>query len=504
MSVAKIALGAVVCFELFNERIWNMFFPWWQQRSSSSRKASHRVNRWPRLRLALETLEDRTAPAIFSVNTFADTVEAVRDGSGLDADGNISLRSAIMATNDLGGSNSIVLSAGTYQLTIPRNGNGDDSGGLKIGKGLVENDVTLLGIAADMTVIDANHLDQAMNVGSYSSASISDLTVENGNSAFGAGIGNTGRVELAGVSLVNNDGSQGGGLFNSGNGMAMLEDCLVTGNTAGVGAGILNSGNATAVLEDCQVTNNTAVDGGGVHNIGTMIVTATTIADNHVGDGLTNRGTLRLERSTVSGNTGGGVYNTGTMTVTATTVAGNQAVEGGGIFSSGTMTLVNDTIANNTARWGGGIYTFGFGDVTLINCTIARNDASGSVFSAGGGLYSDGKPVSLKNTIVARNTSVTGPDIEGEVASQGHNLIGNGTGGNGFSDTDFVGTADNPIDPLLGPLQDNGGPTQTMALQAGSLAIDHGDPDGAPATDQRGVARDDHPDIGAFEFQPSP
>jgi hypothetical protein len=100
--------------------------------------------------------------------------------------------------------------------------------------------------------------------------------------------------------------------------------------------------------------------------------------------------------------------------------------------------------------------------------------------------------------------------VSGDFTSGGHNLIGDGTGSTGFVNGvngDMVGTAANPIDPRLGPLANNGGPTQTHALLAGSPAIDHGDNTNAPATDQRGVARPrdgDHNgsravDIGAFE-----
>jgi hypothetical protein len=90
--------------------------------------------------------------------------------------------------------------------------------------------------------------------------------------------------------------------------------------------------------------------------------------------------------------------------------------------------------------------------------------------------------------------------------SQGHNLIGDGTGGSGFDPTDLVGTSANPIDPLLGPLQDNGGPTQTMALLVGSPAIGAGDPTNAPPTDQRGASRifNGTIDIGAYEVQAAP
>jgi hypothetical protein len=167
--------------------------------------------------------------------------------------------------------------------------------------------------------------------------------------------------------------------------------------------------------------------------------------------------------STFSGNSaasGGGIENDSTLTVTDCTLSGNSAASGGGIVNAGTLTLTSSTIADNSASsFGSGIYGGGFG--------------MGSV----------------RNTIVAGNTAPFGPDIAFGIPSQGHNLIGNGTNGTGFSVTDLVGTSTNPIDPLLGPLQDNGGPTQTMALLSGSPAIDAGDNTGAPTTDQRGFPR---------------
>jgi hypothetical protein len=83
--------------------------------------------------------------------------------------------------------------------------------------------------------------------------------------------------------------------------------------------------------------------------------------------------------------------------------------------------------------------------------------------------------------------------------SLGYNLIGDGTGGSGYTDTDLVGTPDNPIDPMLGPLQDNGGPTQTMALLAGSPALNAGDPNELGTPDQRGVLRAGGVNIGAYQ-----
>src|SRR5262249_36341377 len=103
-------------------------------------------------------------------------------------------------------------------------------------------------------------------------------------------------------------------------------------------------------------------------------------------------------------------------------------------------------------------------------------------------------------TIIAGNASYTGPDLYGSLGSLGHNLIGNTSHGSGFHETDLLN-----VDPLLGPLKDNGGPTLTHALLPGSPAIDAGDNSDAPEWDQRGPGYprivNDIIDIGAFEVQ---
>jgi hypothetical protein len=148
-----------------------------------------------------------------------------------------------------------------------------------------------------------------------------------------------------------------------------------------------------------------------------------------------------------------------------------------------------------------------FGAVTLTSSTISGNGGD-----LGGGLRNIGGTLVSRNTIIAQNTSPAGPDILGSLISQGFNLIGNNTGAivalMQFSDQ--IGTAGSPLDPLLGPLQDNGGPTWTRALLSGSLAIDKGHSSGS-TTDQRGFSRPaddpvvtnvsggDGGDIGAFE-----
>ena len=152
--------------------------------------------------------------------------------------------------------------------------------------------------------------------------------------------------------------------------------------------------------------------------------------------------------------------------------------------------------------------------MTLRSCTISGNQSG----SCGGVAIAAGS-ASVGDTIVAGNTgSSANPDCYGAFSSVGYKLIGSGIGSTGFNNFgDQVGTSGSPIDPLLGPLQNNGGPTQTMALLPGSPAIDQGVTEAGVTTDQRGqpriydypnipnaIAFGDGSDIGAFELSPPP
>jgi hypothetical protein len=206
-----------------------------------------------------------------------------------------------------------------------------------------------------------------------------------------------------------------------------------------------------------------------------------TISNGHadIGGGISNSGTLTVNNSTVSGNTatfdGGGISNSGTLTVNNSTVSGNTGgFDGGGIENDGTLTVNNSTISQNT--------------------TIQRS-------SFGGGIYNNvliGGMMTARNTIIAGNTATGGPDVYGNLGSQGHNLIGNSSDGSGFGPTDLL-----DVDPLLGPLQDNGGPTWTYALMPGSPAVDAGDPTEIGIPDQRGVIRSGGVNIGAYQASAS-
>ena len=245
---------------------------------------------------------------------------------------------------------------------------------------------------------------------------------------------------------------------------------------------------------------------------GLKIANGNAAGTNGGGGGIYNTGTLTLTNSTISGNSGsggsfggGGIYNAGgTMTIANSTVSGNtvnSSFGGGGIVNTGgTMTIINSTISGNSAGSGGGIFNWSTGTVKITNGTISGNSAAhfGGVTNASNGIVHSG------NTLIALNTSPSSPDINGSFISDGHNLIGNGTGGTGFTNGangDQVGVADPKLDTTL---TNNGGPTDTIALLISSPAINAGDDSIAPKTDQRVYLRSGVSDIGAFEFSGTP
>ena len=210
----------------------------------------------------------------------------------------------------------------------------------------------------------------------------------------------------------------------------------------------------------------------------------------------------------VSGD-GGGIYNKGTLTLLSSTVRDNKAGgKGGGIYNAGTLTLTNDTLSGNRAKTdGGGLYNAS-GIATLNNVTIASNTANSNnnLTGKGGGVFGNGGnggTVSFRNTIIADNfTKTTSPipdDCKGTLSSGDYNLIEPTT------DCTINGTTAHNIglDPRLGTLAYNGGPTFTHALKVGSPALDAGDNATCAATDQRGVDRPQGPhcDFGPIESQ---
>ena len=248
------------------------------------------------------------------------------------------------------------------------------------------------------------------------------------------------------------NGGRGGGFYIATGGLLTLDNVVVQNNlSSGEGAGIYSKG--LIKLADVTIANNTAAgDGGGIYNIATAASTL---------DGVTFNGNLA--------NNGGGIYNVGTLNLSNATLSGNTATTfGGGIHNTGTMTLDNNTITLNNA-------------------------------SVGGGIFADGSET-ITNNIIAGNSASASNEINGTIdTSGGYNIIGDGagdsTGGSGYDVNDILDT-----DPMLGALQDNGGPTQTHALLSGSIAINGGIDLLAPNSDQRDQIRIGTTDIGAYEF----
>jgi hypothetical protein len=271
-----------------------------------------------------------------------------------------------------------------------------------------------------------------------------------------------------------------------------------------------------------------------------LTLTDSTIADNTLQGGNGGSGSGLAGSGGVS--QGGGLYLSGAMlTVADSTIADNAiqggegvdggvggSGQGGGFYISGTqttLTVSNATIASNTARGGdgvrggaggaaqgGGLWVGAGASTQVTFSTIAINQAAGGSadpgyngIATGGGVFNVQGMLQTRDTLLAGNMvngpgTNSGPDLAGDLGSLGHNLIGNSQGGSGYDGTDLL-----DVDPRLGPLQDNGGPADTMALLPGSPAIDAGDNTGAPMWDQRGPGFrrivNGTIDIGAFEVQ---
>ena len=352
----------------------------------------------------------------------------------------------------------------------------------------VDKDVIISGPGAKNLAVDGNAQSRVFSVNPGKTVTIDGLTVANGYTGF-----------------------YGGGIYNDSAALTVT-NCVLSGNSAYSGGGIRNesaNGGATLTVTNSTISGNSAAGGGGISNLtsggdATLMVTNCTISENSGdydgGDGIANYAyegdaTLTITNSTISGNgspgslPGGGVSNLAdggiaTLTITNSTISGNSAGEGGGASneaynaSMATLTITNSTLSGNSAGYhGGGILNDAF------NAGFAGVETGNTIFDAG----SSGENIF---------------NSAGTVTSLGYNVSSDDGGGYLTGLGDQINT-----DPMLGPLQGNGGPTFTHALLQGSPAIDAGDPNFTPPPfyDQRGPGFDrianGRIDVGSFEVQ---
>jgi CSLREA domain-containing protein len=519
----------------------------------------------------------RAAAAIFVVNSLGDGGDPSHgDGFCETAIGNdeCTLRAAIEETNALAGTDSIhvnvtgainllselpnisqgltITGPGADQLTVQRssgtnfrifrvtsadtvtfreltiaNGNAANIGGG------IDNEGNTVNITRCRLRDNSAYNGGGIYNDSAGTLNVTDSIIANNHAGLGGGaVNNAGSLSVTNSTIADNNAKEGGGIFNTG--VATIRNSMLSGNTAAgfpasgqsaFGGGIYNIISGAAIISLSTFSGNSATGastsaskggegrGGAILNNAYVLVANCTFSSNlatgGIGFGATSTGGLGV---------GGGIsnYQGGTLLVENSTFSGNSATGGSGMGGSG---------SSGGEAFGGAIYGDD-GSLTLTNSTIAGNLATGgsgpsTVAGYAGGVFPSAANASVKSTIIAKNIALNGPDVYGTFSSQGFNLIGKTDGSISFTAaTDKTGTIASPLDPKLDPngLQNNGGPTQTIALLFGSPAIDNATSSGLTgnlATDQRGTgfartfddlnvpnaAGGDGTDIGAFELQ---
>lgn len=408
-----------------------------------------------RFRLRLAALEDRLAPATFTVNAVSDT------GAGSGAAGD--LRYCITQANATAGADAVVFDPALFATAQV----------ITLASALptIAEDLTITGTSAANVTVSGNNAMPifAITGGTHS---LSQLTLSNGKSSAG-------------------------GALSLSAGTTTLRQSILSGNEAGNGGAIYANGSASLNLVESTLSGNVTTGfGGSIYFIGS--------------------GTLNVTASTIRNGTAtaraGGIVAAGIVNITQSLLDGNTGTGGGALqinSAASVVTITNSTISNNVGTAvstnGGAIRLFR-GSLTLNNSTVARNRVTGAGSDSGGIFVAADTTFVATSSIIAGNTDTAGtnPDIGGAAFTANHSLIGVADGLTITGANNLTGTIATPLDPLFDPagVAQNGGPTGTLALLPGSPAIGAGLTAGAPADDQRGFARTGAIDIGAFETGP--
>ena len=401
-------------------------------------------------------------------------------------------------TNTRSGTNTVTTladnGAGSLRQAIAGSWNGDvivfaTNGNLTLTSGeiVITNSLTLTGPGATNLAISGNNASRVFNISSTNAVvTIADVTICNGKATNGS-VGTSG-----GSGGNGGNGGNGGGIYNIGS--LTLNRCILKNNAAGNGG----NGGYGGLFGG---KGGTGGNGGGIFNAGTLSVISSTLVSNSTGVGG-NGGNGGFGFNLFGGGTGGtggsgsGSYNAGTLSVISSTLVSNSTGAGGNGGPGGEGGTGGPGGTGGTGGNGGGVVNSAGAMSAVLHNSLAALNTVGSAGSGG----SDG----FGGANGSAGAAGSDPDLSGGFTSQGHNLVrqtGNSTGVVNGVNNDLVGTAAAPINPLLGPLTNNGGATFTLALLPGSPALDAGD-DTLTGTDQRGFPRKSgqHVDIGAYEL----
>ncbi len=398
------------------------------------------------------------------------TVTTLADGPGNCPGSNCTLRAAITQANASAGSvDTITFSlSGIVTLTAPLPAITDSAG------------LTIDGTGQTIA-ISGNQRARILTVNRGGRLTLNALVVINGADVAGGGVNNAGTLDITNTTVAGSQAAgpngTGGGVYNTGT-LAVLGS-MFTDNRANDGAALYNDGGTVTITRSIFSANQAANSGAGLYNkaSGKVSIRSSTFADNRV-----------------TACCGAGVYNAGSLIIIGSTFSGNQAVSGGGFFNTGTTSITNSTFSGNLATSGAGGGGMNLNVLNVVHSTFYANQAA----VTGGGIQNERSGVAnVSNTIVANSANGDCGGVAWAATSLNNRTNNDCTGNRGA------------VTNLDSTLADNGGPTQTHALLAGSNAIDQPDAACLAETDQRGFGRPVNKfcDIGAFEFdavQPTP